>query len=185
MAPLDEGNPALGDQPTNVSVVDAETLGYGRQVHERLDGSGDGHDASSVIAVVRTRPLKAADLAEEDQMSVCSSSRRATMVSMAATPTVPNDLVVDQEQLVDICERYGVVELSVFGSVARGEARDDSDLDLLYVLGPGQHLGFAINQLEDELSALFERRVDLVSKKALHRAIRDDVLAEARKLHAA
>lgn len=116
---------------------------------------------------------------------MCSPARRATMVSMAATPTVPTDLVVDQERLAEICARYGVVELSVFGSVARGEARDNSDLDLLYVLGPGQHLGFSINQLEDELSALFGRRVDLVSKKALHRAIRDDVLAEARMLHAA
>lgn len=118
-------------------------------------------------------------------MSVCSPSRRATMVSMAATPIFPPDLVVDQERVAEICARYGVVELSVFGSVARGEARDDSDLDLLYVLGPGQPLGFAINQLEDELSALFGRRVDLVSKKALHRTIRDEVLAEARKLHAA
>lgn len=107
------------------------------------------------------------------------------MVPMAATPTVPADLVVDQERLADVCARYGVVELSVFGSVARGEARDDSDLDLLYILGPGQHLGFSINQLEDELSALFERRVDLVSKKALHRAIRDDVLADARNVYAA
>ena len=101
---------------------------------------------------------------------------------MAATPT---DLQVDQKRLADVCARYGVVELSVFGSVARGEAREDSDLDLLYVLGPGQHLGFSINRLEDELSALFGRRVDLVSKASLHRSIRDDVLAEARTVHAA
>lgn len=117
-------------------------------------------------------------------MAVCSPGRRATMVPMAATPTVPTDLVVDQERLAEICAQYGIVELSVFGSVARGEARADSDLDLLYVLGPGQHLGFSINQLEDDLSALFGRRVDLVSKKALHRSIRAAVLADARMLHA-
>jgi predicted nucleotidyltransferase len=78
-----------------------------------------------------------------------------------------------------------VAELSVFGSTVRGEARPDSDLDLLYVLAPGRHLGFTLNRLEDELSRLFGRSVDLVSKAALHRALRDDVLAQALELYAA
>jgi predicted nucleotidyltransferase len=92
---------------------------------------------------------------------------------------------VDRARLAEVCARYGLVELSVFGSVARGEARPDSDLDLLYVLAPGHHLGFSINRLEDELSELFGRTVDLVSKAALHRAIRNQVLAEAQGLYAA
>jgi len=58
-------------------------------------------------------------------------------------------------RLVDICVRYGVDELSVFGSVARAEDSTDSDIDLLYVLEPGRHLGLAINALEDELRELF------------------------------
>ena len=73
----------------------------------------------------------------------------------------------------------------MFGSVARGTAREDSDFDLLYVLVPGRHLGFTINRLEDELSDLFGRSVDLVSRSALHRVMRDEVLAEARTLYAA
>lgn len=92
---------------------------------------------------------------------------------------------VDRARLAEVCERYGVAELAVFGSVARGEARPDSDLDLLYVLAPGRHLGFSINRLEDDLAELFGRPVDLVSKAALHRAMRDEVLAEARELYAA
>ncbi len=110
-----------------------------------------------------------------------------TMGAMdAGTPTdVIAGTVVDRARLAEVCERYGVAELSVFGSVARGEARPDSDLDLLYVLAPGRHLGFSINRLEDELAELFGRSVDLVSKSALHRVIRDDVLAEARSLYAA
>jgi predicted nucleotidyltransferase len=92
---------------------------------------------------------------------------------------------VDKQRLAELCERYGVAELSVFGSVARGEASKTSDLDLLYVLRPDRSLGFAINRLEDELADLFGRPVDLVSKKALHRMIRDDALAEARLLYAA
>lgn len=92
---------------------------------------------------------------------------------------------VDRARLARVCQRFGVAELSVFGSVARGEAGADSDLDLLYVLAPGRHLGFSINRLEDELSALFGRRIDLVSKSALHRSLRDSVLAEAQPLYAA
>lgn len=92
---------------------------------------------------------------------------------------------VDLARLAAVCERYGVAELSVFGSVARGTATAASDIDLLYVMAPGRALGFALNRLEDELSDLFGRRVDLVSKRALHRMLRDRVLAEAQTLYAA
>ena len=84
-----------------------------------------------------------------------------------------------------VCARYGLAELAVFGSTARGEAVGDSDVDLLYVLAPGAQLGFAINELEDDLAQIFGRRVDLVSKKSLHRLLRDEVVAQARTLYAA
>lgn len=92
---------------------------------------------------------------------------------------------VDASRLADLCRRYGVAELAMFGSVARGEETNGSDVDLLYVLEPDTRLGFAINDLEDELAMLFERPVDLVSKRALHRLIRDEVLSDARTLYAA
>jgi predicted nucleotidyltransferase len=92
---------------------------------------------------------------------------------------------VDEERLAALCERYGVAELALFASLAPGEARPDSDVDVLCVLAAPRHLGCSINRLEDELSALFGRPVDLVSKAALHQVIRDDVLAEARALYAA
>lgn len=92
---------------------------------------------------------------------------------------------VDGTRLAELCRRYGVAELAVFGSVARGEATDESDVDLLYVLEPGSQLGFGINDLEDELAALFGRPVDLVSKRTLHRLLRDQVLSDARTLYAA
>jgi predicted nucleotidyltransferase len=93
--------------------------------------------------------------------------------------------LVDRARLAEICARYGVAELYVFGSAARGEAGDASDVDVLYVLAPGSRLGFAVNQLEDELVELFGRPVDLIAKKALHPRLRATVLAEAQLLHAA
>lgn len=92
---------------------------------------------------------------------------------------------VDEGRLAAVCQRFGVVELAVFGSVARGEPGPRSDVDLLYVLAPDARLGFAFSQLEDELAELFGRRVDLVAKRSLHRLLRDEVLAEARTLYAA
>lgn len=94
-------------------------------------------------------------------------------------------LPVDRACLDEICERYGIAELAAFGSRIRGDATETSDLDLLYTLAPGRHLGFAINQLEDELTEVFDCRVDLVSKASIHRTIRQDVLAEAKVLYAA
>ncbi len=106
-------------------------------------------------------------------------------VSSAQSRSVFDLTQADRTRLGEVCTRYGVAELSVFGSVARGDARPESDLDVLYTLSPGRHLGFSLNQLEDELSTIFGRKVDLVSKSAVHRAMRDTVLAEAQPLYAA
>lgn len=92
---------------------------------------------------------------------------------------------VDRERLADVCHRYGVAALLVFGSAARGTATSSSDLDLLYELRPGARLGWEIDDLADELSAIFGRPVDLVSRVALHPLLADTVLDEARPLYAA
>jgi hypothetical protein len=98
--------------------------------------------------------------------------------------TVPG-LEVDIDRIAEICRRYGVARLDVFGSVSRGEAAPDSDIDVLYDLAPGARLGWTIEALADELSAALGRRVDLVSRNALHERLRASVLAEARVLYAA
>ncbi len=95
---------------------------------------------------------------------------------------VPVDL--RDSQIAEVCRRYGVAELSVFGSVARGDDIDGSDVDLLYVLAPDSTLGFEIVDLRDDLEKIAGRHVDLVSKSRLKWVIRDRVLAEARVLYA-
>jgi len=86
--------------------------------------------------------------------------------------------------LGEVCQRYGVARLDVFGSVARGSAVEDSDIDLLYTLRPGVHLGWAIEDLEVELTEVLGCKVDLVSRRALNARIRSSVLREARPFHA-
>ncbi|MGH3483428.1 MAG: nucleotidyltransferase family protein [Nocardioidaceae bacterium] len=94
-------------------------------------------------------------------------------------------VVVDEQRLAIICERFGVAELLVFGSAARDDLHHDSDIDVLYTLRPGSRLGWNIEQLSDELTELFGRPVDLVSRQALHPRLKEAVLSEAWTMYAA
>ena len=85
-----------------------------------------------------------------------------------------------------ICHRYGVSELAIFGSGARGQLREDSDIDLLVAFDDGARIGLvAFARLRQELSELFGRPVDLVPKDGLKPALRKRVLGESRTLYAA
>lgn len=95
------------------------------------------------------------------------------------------DFTTVYTQLVGLCEKYGIAELAVFGSVARGEDEEGSDVDLLYVLKPGSDIGIEFFGFQEELESLLGRKVDVVSKEGLHWVIRDQVLDDAQVLYAA
>ena len=93
---------------------------------------------------------------------------------------------LDERRLAEICRRYGVRELSVFGSVARGEDRPNSDIDLLVEFLPEAEPGLLDHAgLMLDLAGLLGRKVDLVSKNALKPLIRDSVIHDSRRLYAA
>ena len=95
------------------------------------------------------------------------------------------DLRIDASRLAELCRRYGIARLEVFGSVARGEQRPDSDVDLLHTLEGGRALGWEVEDLVESLTEVFHRPVDLVSRRSLHPMIRDRAMAEAETLYAA
>ena len=80
---------------------------------------------------------------------------------------------------MQICRKYGVAELSVFGSAVRDDFGPESDVDFLYVLSPESMIGWEIVDFRDELADAVGREVDIVPKNYLHWVIRDRVLAEA------
>ena len=88
-------------------------------------------------------------------------------------------------QIIEVARRYRLKELAVFGSVARGDATPDSDVDFLYVRGQDGPRGMEFFGLQEELERLLGRNVDVVPKNHLHWVIRDRVLAEAEVLYAA
>src|SRR3989304_1452436 len=90
-----------------------------------------------------------------------------------------------RERVSKVCQKYHVRRLSVFGSTLRGEARDDSDLDILVEFVPGHVPGFAFARLERELSEIFGCQVDLRTPYDLSQYFREEVLKEAQPLYAA
>lgn len=100
--------------------------------------------------------------------------------------TIAPGTILPEAEIAEICRRYQVKELSVFGSAARGEARPDSDIDLLVEFLPEADTSLLEHfAAEREFSELLGRKVDLVSKRALRAALRDEVLSQARLIYAA
>ena len=88
--------------------------------------------------------------------------------------------------LVELCGRYSVKELSLFGSAARGEMGPESDVDIMVEFEPGVRIGLIrFESLVEELESLAERRVDLVTKRGLKPWVRPEVLKDARVIYAA
>jgi predicted nucleotidyltransferase len=92
---------------------------------------------------------------------------------------------IPSQALAEVCRRYGVRRLLVFGSFARGEADEESDLDLLVEFFPGRTPGLGFVRLQEELTRLFGRKVDLHTPGSLSPYLREEVLEEARPIHEA
>ncbi len=91
------------------------------------------------------------------------------------------------EALADVCRRYHIRKLSLFGSILRDDFGGESDVDVLVEFEQGFVPGFfGLARIERELSALLDgRRVDVRTPDELSRYFRNDVLATAKEQYAA
>ena len=80
-----------------------------------------------------------------------------------------------------IAERHGIYDVRVFGSMARGDADENSDVDLL-VSSPPHRTGLSLGMLLTEVQELLHRRVEVVTEKSLHPALRERIMQEAQPL---
>lgn len=97
-------------------------------------------------------------------------------------------IAIDDDAITRFCRKWQIAEMSLFGSVLRPEEfRDDSDVDVMVTFEKDARWTlFDFVDMQDELTQLFGRKADLLSKRALKNPFRRDaILSSARVLYAA
>jgi uncharacterized protein len=125
---------------------------------------GDGHTEANCWRIVRGGKLAA---------------RKNPCTAMNEQLTVPRDAIAM------FCKANALRELALFGSAIRADFHAESDVDVLIDIHPDARVGLvALQRMRDELSALFGRPVDLVTRAGLNRHIRDEVERQAEVVYA-
>jgi predicted nucleotidyltransferase len=88
-----------------------------------------------------------------------------------------NSIDLLKNTIRDILEKHGVIKAALFGSIVRGDAREDSDIDLLVEFEPGKSL-LDLARLKLELESLLGRKVDIVTYRSLHPLLRERILSD-------
>jgi predicted nucleotidyltransferase len=100
-------------------------------------------------------------------------------------PSMSPKIAIDRSRVAEFCRRHHIQRLALFGSVLRDDLGPNSDVDILVEFEPGHVPGFGMVDLEDELSALVGRKVDLHTPASLSRYFRDRVVREAQDQYVA
>ena len=78
---------------------------------------------------------------------------------------------LDKQKIAEFCRKWGVTEFALFGSVLREDFCAGSDVDVLVQFAPDSHVSlFDLVDMEDELTAVIGRKVDLVCKEGIERS---------------
>lgn len=98
---------------------------------------------------------------------------------------IPEVLQKSKTRIAEICRRYKIRELSLFGSQVRGDFTAISDFDFLVEFQPTAEIDyFELFDIREELENVVEKKVDLVSKRGLKKFARKQILAEAEVIYA-
>ena len=89
---------------------------------------------------------------------------------------------IPKDKIAAFCRKHHIRKLALFGSVLRDDFRPDSDVDVLVEFEPSHIPGLAFFSMEEELSKILGRKVDLNTPKFLSRYFRQEILNEAEAL---
>ena len=93
-------------------------------------------------------------------------------------------LVVPKRELEDFCRRHAIRRLALFGSVLREDFGPESDVDVLVEFKPGSEVGLEFFRMQEELSEILGRGVDLNTPGFISKYFREQVLSEAEEVYA-
>jgi len=91
-----------------------------------------------------------------------------------------NGVEISREKLAEFCRRHRIQKLCFFGSILRDDFRPESDIDVLVEFEPGARTGLLFFAMQDELSEMLGRKVDLNTIGFLSKYFRQQVMAEAK-----
>ncbi len=87
---------------------------------------------------------------------------------------------IPQERLAEFCRANKIRMLALFGSILRDDFRPESDVDVLVEFLPDACVGFAFIRMQDDLTLILGRKVDLHTPATLSKYFREEVLREAK-----
>jgi len=93
------------------------------------------------------------------------------------------NVFIPRDKVADLCRRYHIRRLSIFGSALRDDFKPGSDVDVLVEFEPGYTPGLRFFAIEAELSEVIGQKVDLNTPNFLNRYFREKVLSEAEDQH--
>jgi predicted nucleotidyltransferase len=96
---------------------------------------------------------------------------------------MPEEIQKIQTQILPILKQAGVLRSSLFGSVARGESDEKSDVDILVELPRGKSL-FDLFDLQDKLQAVLGKKVDIGTYRSIKPMLKDRILKEQVEIYA-
>ena len=94
--------------------------------------------------------------------------------------TIESRIKIPKSRLTEFCRKHHIIKLAFFGSVLKPEYSPESDIDILVEFEPGHIPGFAMVAMENELTQLLGRKVDLRTPKDLSHYFREQVVREAK-----
>ena len=92
---------------------------------------------------------------------------------------VHHGIDIPRERIAEFCRRHHIRKLSLFGSILRDDFSPDSDIDVLVEFEPGARTGFAFFAMQEELSQILQRQVDLQTPNFLSPYFRQEVMQMA------
>lgn len=110
---------------------------------------------------------------------------------MQSRQTINIKISIDYEKIAEFCQRWNITELALFGSVLRDDFQpESSDIDVLVSFAQDAHWTlFDLVDMEEDIQAIFQRKVDLVSRRGIERSQnhlrRQAILTSAKVIYAA
>ena len=157
----------------DADIITARLRAEGRRADEL-------HEQSRRLLTSAVRAGASAGLSQREIADAIGRSQPevSRLLRFRGTTVLGRRLAARRREVINLTAAMGIRNVRVFGSVARGTDRPESDVDLLADIPP--HLGlFALSRVEQELGRILGARVDLVSATSLRVHLREHVLTDA------